>query len=259
MSNISIKKDFQNGDPLFAEQLNLNFETIEQGVNGGNKIIWQDSDGVVQTSFRGTTEEVNNRPVIDGQTLYNTETGETFLDVGSERISTGAGNVVAVGTQEPTNDATKIWINPEEPLNNIGTEVVNSLDGNEQDMAPSVAAVKDAIDAITVYSTEEKVVGTWIDGKPIYSCGHIGTTSTEEGTILTSGNNIKKIIHTKGHIAYFDGSEGTTIDVEIGKSALDVRELSRLLVINNNLRLDCGELLRDKFFEIVVEYTKTTD
>lgn len=164
MANISIKKDFQDGEELFANQLNLNFATIEAGVNSANKIVWQDENGQEVTAFRGTSEEiqnrniqdgqtlyntetgatyldvnlervplnkplwqdeetlklfrgnaeeVENRSVIDGQTLYNTETGETYLDVGDKRISTGAGNVVSVGEEQPGNAATKIWIDPE--------------------------------------------------------------------------------------------------------------------------------------------------
>ena len=114
MANISIKKDFQDGEELFAEQLNLNFATIEAGVNTANKIVWQGENGEEVVAFRGTTEEINSRNIIDGQTLYNVETGETYLDVGSERISTGAGNVVAISEEQPTNEATKIWINPDE-------------------------------------------------------------------------------------------------------------------------------------------------
>lgn len=163
MANISIKKDFQDGEELFANQLNLNFATIEAGVNSANKIVWQDEKGQEVTAFRGTSEEiqnrniqdgqllyntetgatyldvnldrvplnkplwqdeeilklfrgnaeeVENRSVIDGQTLYNIETGETYLDVGDKRISTGAGNVVSVGDEQPGNAATKIWIDP---------------------------------------------------------------------------------------------------------------------------------------------------
>ena len=122
MASISIKKDFQDGEELFAEQLNLNFATIEAGVNTANKIVWQGENGEEVVAFRGTTEEINNRNIIDGQTLYNIETGETYLDVGSERISTGAGNVVAIGEEEPTNEATKIWINPDEDSLNYQDE-----------------------------------------------------------------------------------------------------------------------------------------
>lgn len=178
MANISIKKDFEDGQKLFAQQLNNNFETIELGINAGNKLIWKDDNGAEFQTFRGTTEEIENRPIIDGQelyniengdtfldvgetrkvmnkplwkddngaqiqsfrgttaevaarpiidgqTLYNIETGETALDVGNKRISTGAGNVVYIGDEEPQNDATKIWIENDQVLN-LGSEVAIS-------------------------------------------------------------------------------------------------------------------------------------
>ena len=178
MANISIKKDFEDGQKLFAQQLNNNFETIELGINAGNKLIWKDDNGAEFQTFRGTTEEIENRPIIDGQelyniengdtfldvgetrkvmnkplwkddngaqvqsfrgttaevaarpiidgqTLYNIETGETALDVGNNRISTGAGNVVYIGDEEPQNDATKIWIENDQVLN-LGSEVAIS-------------------------------------------------------------------------------------------------------------------------------------
>lgn len=178
MANISIKKDFEDGQKLFAQQLNNNFETIELGINTGNKLIWKDDNGAEFQTFRGTTEEIEDRPIIDGQklydiengdtfldvgetrkvmnkplwkddngaqvqsfrgttaevaarpiidgqTLYNIETGETALDVGNNRISTGAGNVVYIGDEEPQNDATKIWIENDQVLN-LGSEVAIS-------------------------------------------------------------------------------------------------------------------------------------
>lgn len=125
MANISIKKDFVDGEKLFAQQLNNNFDTIEKGVNAGNKLIWKDDNGAEMQSFRGTTAEVAERPIIDGQTLYNIETGETALDYGDKRISTGAGNVVYIGDEEPQNEATKIWIENDQVLN-LGSEVAIS-------------------------------------------------------------------------------------------------------------------------------------
>ena len=122
MANISIKKDFADGEKLFAQQLNNNFDTIEKGVNAGNKIIWKDDNGAEIQSFRGTTAEVAERPIIDGQTLYNIETGETALDYGDKRISTGAGNVVYIGDEEPTNEATKLWISNDN-IEGLGSEV----------------------------------------------------------------------------------------------------------------------------------------
>ena len=160
MANISIKKDFQDGEELFAEQLNLNFATIEAGVNTANKIVWQGENGEEVVAFRGTTEEINNRNIIDGQTLYNVETGETYLDVGSERISTGAGNVVAIGNEEPTNEATKIWINPDEIVKSeVGFPIKNEY-GEDRYAAYSCDYINNKFNSIIESGSNEN--GNWI-------------------------------------------------------------------------------------------------
>lgn len=49
-------------------------------------------------------------------------------------------NEVVISKTEPTNEDWKIWIDTDE-VNNLGSEVVDTLDGNETNKAPSVNAV----------------------------------------------------------------------------------------------------------------------
>ena len=142
MAKISIKTDFKDGDKLFAVQLNNNFKTIQEAWDTVNGIIWDGNSGVFVSMYRGTTEDINKRDIEDGQILYNTETGETFLDVNTKRINTGSGNVIKVQEDEPTNEATILWINPDEGIDSIGTEIVNDMNGNQTNYAPSVNAIK---------------------------------------------------------------------------------------------------------------------
>lgn len=181
MSNISIKKDFVDGDKLFSVDLNNNFRTIETGINANdeqleliieqaivrldaeletilNAHIWTWNSGEEVTFYKGTSTQIDNIPIKNGQILYNTSTGETALDTGNERITTGSGNVVAVAEEEPTNEATKIWINPDEVISSLGTEVVNSMEGNETHRAPSVNSVKEYIDSNVAEITENIVI-----------------------------------------------------------------------------------------------------
>lgn len=146
MANVSLKKDFRDGDKLFAQQLNNNFSAIEEGLKGDNKIIWQEK-GTEVKFYKGNTPQVAERPIEDGQLLYNTDTGETALDDNGERIVTGSGNVVAVGGEQPENLATKLWIE-QDSLATLGTEVVDSLEGNQTNKAPSVASVVKALGEI---------------------------------------------------------------------------------------------------------------
>ena len=147
MANVSLKTDFTDGEKLFGQQLNNNFAVIKAALDAANKIAWQDDPDDSVTAFRGTTEEINQRDVIDGQLLYDTTTGETYIDVGSQRISTGSGNAIHIGSDTPSNPSTQIWIDPNEPLQAIGTEVTNSMEGTESNKAPSVQAVKNYINS----------------------------------------------------------------------------------------------------------------
>jgi len=168
MSKISIKTDFQDGDKLFAADLNNNFRVIQAGINANDQQleaiiedaivrldaelqaildeqIWEWNGGDPVTFYKGTTDDLDDVAIKNGQLLYNTETGETALDSGNERITTGSGNVIAISETEPTNPATKLWINPNDPMCSLGTEVVDSMSNNQTNMAPSVHAVKNYV------------------------------------------------------------------------------------------------------------------
>lgn len=135
MANVVLKKDFANGDILYDVDLNNNFAVIEAGINANEENLqevidqaieeldqqliditadrgWDWNGGDRVTFFKGTTSQVNSRPITNGQLLYNKETGETAMDDNNQRIQTGSGNVVVVSDTQPTNEATKDWIKP---------------------------------------------------------------------------------------------------------------------------------------------------
>ena len=166
MANVNLKTDFKDGEFLYADQLKNNFEAIQAALNAMNAIVWQDNADKVVT-FRGTTEELMNRPIIDGQILYDTTTGESYIDYLGKRISTGSGNAIHIGDTEPTNPSTQIWIAKNE-LASVGSEVVNSLEGNEERMAPSVAAVNKKLQQDITVDGEITKTGRKIFGKDEY-------------------------------------------------------------------------------------------
>lgn len=67
-----------------------------------------------------------------------------YFEINAENISK---NEVAISSTEPTGSE-EIWIDPTEPLSNVGTEVVNSLNGNEVNKAPSVNVIKSLLNTI---------------------------------------------------------------------------------------------------------------
>lgn len=133
MANVDLKTNFKNGDKLYDYELNNNFKTIQAALGAMNKIVWQNDDNASLVMFAGTTEQITNRELIEGQLLYNTQTGETYIDamVDTElkRVSTGGGTSIQIGGIEPTNPATKLWVE-DDLLDNIGSEIESGSNEN---------------------------------------------------------------------------------------------------------------------------------
>lgn len=129
MARATLKKDFRDGDKLYGQQLNNNFGTIEAALDAMNKIAWQDDPDESVTAFRGTTEQIQSQPIIDGQLLYDISTGETYTDYNGERVSTGSGNAIHIGTDTPENEATQLWIDPTEDIQSA-TEIESGSNAN---------------------------------------------------------------------------------------------------------------------------------
>lgn len=122
MANVDLKTNFKNGDKLYDYELNNNFKAIKAALEAMNKIVWQNDDNASLVMFAGTTEQINEREIIEGQLLYNTETGETYIDTNGIRVSTGGGTSIQIGGEQPTNPATKLWVEDDE-LINVGSEI----------------------------------------------------------------------------------------------------------------------------------------
>ena len=252
MARAILKKDFKDGDKLYGQQLNNNFGTIEAALDAMNKIVWQDDVDESMTAFRGTTEQIQSQPIIDGQLLYDISTGETYIDYNGERISTGSGNSIHIGADTPENDATQIWIDPTDTVTNIGTEVVNNLDGDETYMAPSVHAIKSA----NTYSTSETNTGKkWIDGKPIYR--KIYTISLgSDSNIFEAHNlsNLDKFWINNGISFVYKSDESIPANWYYSSS-----DWARTWLTNNHIRFRSPSNLTGRTLYITIEYTKTTD
>lgn len=254
MANVSLKTDFKDGEKLFGQQLNNNFTVIKAALEAMNKIVWQDDPDDSVTAFRGTTEEINQRDIIDGQLLYDTTTGETYIDVGSQRISTGSGNAIHIGSDTPTNPSTQIWIDPNEPLQLIGTEVVNSMEGTESNKAPSVQAVKNYID--NIYSTDEiKTNKIWIDGKPIYRKVYIENNPTTGSWAYVDTDNNYEIKTYKG---FYQRTNNRLDALSVGRED----SMPLICTIRNNqieYKIDSAYASGKISIYFILEYTKIDD
>lgn len=158
MAKINIKTNFVDGEKLFAQQLNNNFKAIQEGMNSDNKIIWQDGEEVLFKRY--VTNDIESLPILDGSIIYDVEKGRHYIDYNGNRIQVGSsGKEVLVQDNEPTEEDNKLWIDSDF-VNTMGTEVVDSLDGDETNMAPSVRAVNKKINEVIESGSNER--GSWI-------------------------------------------------------------------------------------------------
>ena len=104
---------------------------------------------------------------------------------------------------------------------------------------------------MNVYSTEEKIVGTWIDGKPIYRKCYKITLATGLTTIDTIAN-VDTYLGCKG--SYISSSNNKLNIPWVGPNT----EYTDVLIdTSGNVRTTSS--LTGTNCVIVIEYTKTTD
>ena len=150
-----------------------------------------------------TYEPIGWKNGKQGETPINATNLKHMDDAIKDLYDGGASTTdIVISPEEPTNEDWKIWIDTNE-INNLGSEVVNSLDGNETNKAPSV----NAINKLHTYSEEEIMIGTWIDGKPLYrKTINIGALPNKTDIEIPLPANCKRIIKFYG--CSTDGSYG---------------------------------------------------
>ena len=113
-----------------------------------------------------------------------------------------------------------------------------------------IYGVKKSENILHEYSTEEKVVGKWIDGKPIYE--KVIQTTFSIGYTIIPVSDIKYLINIYG-----------TLDIggSLRPFPFVQRDTTSKVVLNNydstNLKIDSSWNCTDVY--LVIQYTKTTD
>ncbi len=113
-----------------------------------------------------------------------------------------------------------------------------------------------------VYSTDEKAIGTWIDGKTIYrKVYHIDTVTGTTQYQLDTNSNIDFITRYSGSI--YNPSTGSLYALGSVHSENTSHNYKQLYLNKNEqvLRMDIGDWQTTGGWElyIILEYTKTTD
>ena len=111
------------------------------------------------------------------------------------------------------------------------------------------------------YSTSEKIIGTWIDGKPLYEITLQGTTSnTNVSQILDIvANNINMIISCEGKVGW-KNSDGDTATRNLN-GYVDSNTYGDWGTnsANTYLIIMYGNYMKNQNYILTVRYTKTTD
>ena len=128
----------------------------------------------------------------------------------------------------------------------------------EQRVADEFNNINTNLSSVKNYSTEETVVGTWIDGKPIYRKCYVGTPNLSDTVELTpyiipnsiNCNDIDTLVNVSTH--YRDSLNGVIAPFTYYRSANAVTTYD---IDSNGIRLfRNGQALYT--YVVIVEYTK---
>lgn len=189
----------------------------------------------------------NNMDIIDGAV---TDIQEKIKDTLDE---------VYIGDEASAPQDAKIVVETDY-INDLGSEVVNSLDGNESNKAPSVRAVKEALG--NQYSEDEQIIGTWIDGKPIYrKVVNIGTLPNSTRKEIAHGiSNLGQIVNFKGTFYNSNYSAQSTLPYVASNPSPNFFSYQIAMDIDSN------NIIVLTYYDysvytahVIIEYTKTID
>ena len=133
-----------------------------------------------------------------------------------------------------------------------------------KDSSWKVNNVADAIESLKTlkggsqnYSLDEQVVGTWIDGKPLYQKTlDIGTLSSNDTTFsLSSVYGLTNIEHAWKVSGYLVNSGGWEYD----NFYLSASDHANISVFNTTIRVICSGYANVTGGKVTIQYTKTSD
>ena len=114
-----------------------------------------------------------------------------------------------------------------------------------------------SIGSDTDYSTEEKIVGTWIDGKPLYQKTWTNITlASGDVNVISLGNNISQILSAQGFAYKPDSVQYISIPAASPNANYTIEIWTYNL---SELHLVAGTNRAGYIATVTIQYTKTTD
>lgn len=205
-----------------------------------------------------------SNPNSGGSGIRGTYNGQE--GTGMSRYSTNA-QTGTRGEDQPHNIlqpylVTNFIIKVKQSVGIVGT-VTNDIDDPNANAVPNAGTVKNYVDekSLDIFSTEEQIIGKWIDGKPIYrkvyvinnpAVGNISHTHyiSNLGTLISATANGTQ---ANGGQQYFP--RAVPNDSNWSLNVGDVNSTTFSLQIANN---NTGNYAFTKV-NVILEYTKTTD
>lgn len=143
-----------------------NFNHMEEGIENSQNVeliavtdtapstctigdkYYNTTDNLIYTATGTNTWDTTGQTPIEGIFYIVFSEQSSYSYNGTTLISVGGGTEdIVISPEQPTTEDWKIWIDTDE-VNNLGSEVVDNLDGNETNKAPSVNAVNNELNSI---------------------------------------------------------------------------------------------------------------
>lgn len=151
----------------------------------------------------------------------------------------------------------------------ISDDVISVDEMSTEDMSGIISPLPSVQSRRMKYSTEEQIVGEWIDGKPIYQKTITGTTGSDSNPIRVAiGASVDKAINVSGFVVQDPGNVYIPNNFWLnGTSSSNVQGFK--IAVFNNSQPDYPNTLvvtaniyaayQNRPFYATIQYTKTTD
>lgn len=139
-----------------------------------------------------------------------------------------------------------------------------------EDMSEVVSPLPSVYARLLKYSTEEQVIGEWIDGKLIYQKTYTGTMPTitagsnEWFDVMRTTGNVSEYVNSMGYVEQY-ASSGNKLQIPVGLNRTPVGFATDILKNSNNEMVVKAISVKDVYtdtncvYKITIQYTKTTD
>lgn len=170
-------------------------------------------------------------------------------------VNTLSNNVTTIGTT--ANNAQQTATSALNTANTANGKADTNA-GAISSIQSNISGIEDNISTITEYSTTEKVVGTWIDGKPIYRkvvyYGNLPNATAK--SVAHNISNLKQVITIDG--VCFDGNDGY-YTLPLVYRGSDSSYNVQTSVNSTDIRMASSQDRSNFTAYVIIEYTKTTD